>query len=133
VPNAFPKLSIALLGLSFAVGGQNAISQSGQNQPASQSSADSQTSTKPHQTNPVAKGATDVGKGTAKGVSTAGKDVGKGATDVGKGSATAGKDIGKGTAKGATKVAKGTSHGVKKVVHPHSKTDDASTAAQPQK
>ena len=75
----------------------------------------------------VASGAGDIGKGTAKGVSSAAKGTGRAAgdlvtlhpinaaTDLGKGAANTGKNVGVGTVKGTAKILRGTGKAIKHV------------------
>ena len=146
---AFPKPSIVLLVLAFAICGQNAPGQDSQTQPPPQSTGTSQPSTKqePHQRSPggdVGSGAGDIGKGTAKGAGAAAKGVGKGAVElvtlhpldaagsIAKGAAVAGKDVGVGAAKGTGKIAKGTGRGIGKLFHHHHETETAPAPEEPQ-
>jgi hypothetical protein len=146
---AFPKPSIALLVLAFAMCGRNAPGQNSQTQSPPQPSGTSQPSTEqqPHQGSPggdVGRGAGDIGKGTAKGAGAAAKGVGKGAGDlvtlhpldatgnVAKGGAVAGKDVGVGAAKGTGKIAKGTGRGIGKIFHHHHETRTARAPSEPQ-
>jgi hypothetical protein len=136
---AYPKLSVALLGLALALWGQKALAQNSQTQtpPPSASTSQSSTTQPSPQTSPggdVGHGAGDIGKGTAKGAGSAAKGIGKGAGDlvtlhpvkaagnVGKGAAGAGKDVGVGAAKGTGKIAKGTGRGIGKIFHHHHAT-----------
>ena len=139
----FPKSSIVLLALAFAVCDRNARGQNSQTQPPPQTAGTSQ----PHQSSPggdVGRGAGDIGKGTAKGAGAAAEGVGKGAGDlvtlhpaeaagnVGKGGAVAGKDIGVGAAKGSGKIAKGTGRGIGKIFHHHREPQTAPASSEPQ-
>ena len=131
---AFPRPSIALLALAFAICCQNAPGQNSQPLPQPTDSSQPSTQRPPQQSSPggdVGRGAKDIGKGTAKGAGAATKDVGKGAGDlvtlhpldaagnVGKGAAVGGKDVGVGAAKGTGKIAKGTGRGIGKIFHHH--------------
>ncbi|MFZ0304544.1 MAG: hypothetical protein WAL75_17770 [Terracidiphilus sp.] len=145
---SFPKPSIALLALVFAICALNAHGQTSQTQPAQQSTPASQPSAgqQSHQSSPggdVGRGAGDIGKGTAKGTGAAAKGVGKGAGDlvtlhpidaagnIGKGGAVAGKDIGVGAARGTGKIAKGTGRGIGKLFHHHHDKHEAPAPSEP--
>jgi hypothetical protein len=144
---AFPKPSIALLALAFAICGQSAPGQNSQPQPQAADTSQPSTQPQPKQSSPggeVGKGAGDIGKGTAKGAGAAAKGVGKGAGNlvtlhplnaagnVGKGAAIAGKDVGVGAAKGTGKIAKGTGRGIGKLFHHHHEAQTDPPPSEPQ-